>query len=67
MLAFYIGLYVLSMGPVIRYTQYKNRAGRYKLPGAILVLYYPLFAPTDAFPVLGNWLDEYVQRWAPAE
>ena len=67
MLAFFIGLYVLSMGPVIRYTQYKNQAGRYKLPGAVLVLYYPLFAATDVAPVLGNWLEEYVKLWLPAE
>jgi hypothetical protein len=66
-LAFCVGLYVLSMGPVIRLTQYKDRAGRYKLPGAVLVLYYPLFAATDVAPVLGNWLDEYVKLWVPAE
>ena len=65
--AFCVGIYVLSVGPVVRLTQYKNPAGRYKLPGAVLVLYYPLFAATDVAPSLGNWLDEYVKLWVPAE
>ena len=66
-LAFCVGIYVLSIGPVIRLTQYKNQAGRYKLPGVVMVLYYPLFAATDVFPPVGNWIDEYVKLWVPAE
>ena len=63
-LAFCVGIYVLSIGPVVRLTQYKNQAGRYKLPGVVLVLYYPLLASPPPF---SNWLDEYILRWVPTE
>jgi hypothetical protein len=56
--------YVSSAGPIIRMTQYKAPNGRYKLPGWVLIVYYPLFASP---PGIGNFLEEYIKIWLPEE
>lgn len=53
-------VYVLSLGPAIRLTEYKDANGRNHLPAFIEIMYFPLFASPPPF---SNWLDEYVKFW----
>jgi hypothetical protein len=50
-------IYVLSLGPVIRVTEYKAPAGKFQVPTWVSVIYSPLFALPEPF---SGWLDAYI-------
>ncbi len=58
-------VYVLSLGPVIRYTEVKSATGRRTVPSWVGVCYYPLL--NSDVPFISNLLDRYVQFWAGHE
>jgi hypothetical protein len=53
--------YVLSIGPVIRFTEYSTDGRTYRLPTMVELIYYPLLnVPNNP---LNSFLDAYVQIW----
>jgi hypothetical protein len=54
-------IYVLSIGPVIRFTQTKSNSGWRGLPKWVHVAYYPLFELPGGF--FTDALDDYTKFW----
>lgn len=58
-------VYVLSVGPVIRYTETVSPTGRRTVPHWVNICYYPLL--NSNANVMNNLLDRYIQFWTGEE
>ena len=54
-------LYVLSVGPVIKYTAARGPGGLSRLPRWVRIAYYPVL--NSGVPIVNDVLDRYVQLW----
>jgi hypothetical protein len=56
-----LAIYILSIGPIVRITEFKTQHGETAIPNWVQAIYYPLFN----FPAgpATNLLDAYLQIW----